>query len=116
MLMGEVRAEGLIRAIDPVVRDGLSAEQEAAIRNAAKQDTWEEHSVDIRLGLPSPFGRLYLTLVAGRERRGAARLVVERARHPLSRLANLIVIVGIGTIVALAAAAIFLFASGARIP
>ncbi len=116
MLMGEVRAEGLLRAIDPVVRDGLSAEQEAAIRDAARQDTWKEHPVDIRLNLPSPFGCLYLTLVAGRERRGTARLVVERARHPLSGLANLIAIAGIGTVVALAGAAIFLLASGARIP
>ncbi len=116
MLMGEVRAECLLRAIDPVVRGGLSAEQEAAIRNAARQDTWKEHPVDIRLSLPSPFGRLYLTLVAGRERRSTARLVVERARHPLSGLANLIAITGIGAIVALAGAAIFLLASGARTP
>ncbi len=116
MLMGEFRAEGLLRAIDPAVRDGLSAEQEAAIRDAARQDTWVEHPVDLRLSLPSPFGRFYLTLVGGHERRGAARLVVERARHPLSGLANLIAIAGIGTIVTLAGAAIFLLASGARIP
>ncbi len=55
-------------------------------------------------------------MVAGRERRGSARLAVERARHPLSGLANLIAIAGIGTIVALAGAAIFLLASGARVP
>ena len=116
MLMGEVRAEGLLRAIDPVVRDGLSAEQEAAIRNAARQDTWIEHPVDIRLGLPSPFGRLYLTLVAGSERRSAARLVVERARHPLNGLGNLIAMAGIGATVVLAGVAIFLLASGVRIP
>ncbi|MCH8997609.1 MAG: hypothetical protein IID48_05005 [Proteobacteria bacterium] len=116
MLMGEVRAESLLRAIDPVVRDGLSAEQEAAIRNAARQDTWKEHPVDIRLSLPSPFGRLYLALVAGREQRGAARLAVERARHPLSGLANLIAIGGIAATVALAGVAIFLLASGVRIP
>ncbi len=116
MLMGEVRAERLLRAIDPVVRGSLSAEQEAAIRNAARQDTWKEHPVDIRLSLPSPFGRLYLTLVAGRERRSNARLVVERARHPLGGLGNLIAIAGIGAIVALAGVAIFLLASGARIP
>ncbi len=116
MLMGEVRAEGLLRAIDPVVRDGLSAEQEAAIRTAARQDTWIEHPVNIRLGLPSPFGRLYLTLVAGSERRSAARLAVERARHPLNGLANLIAMAGIGATVVLAGVAIFLLASGARIP
>ena len=56
MLMGEVRAEGLLRAIDPVVRVGLSIEQEAAIRNAARQDIWIEHPVDIRLSLPLPVG------------------------------------------------------------
>jgi len=116
MLMGEVRAEGLLRAIDPVVRDGLSTEQEAAIRNAARQDIWVEHPVDIRLSLPSPFGRLYLALVAGRERRSGARLAVECARHPLNRLANLIAIAGIGATVALAGLAIFLLASGVRIP
>ncbi len=116
MLMGEVRAESLLRAIDPVVRDSLSAAQEAAIRDAARQDTWKEHPVDIRPSLPSPFGRLYLTLVAGRERRGVARLAVERTRHPLSGLANLIAIAGIAATVALAGVAIFLLASGARIP
>ncbi len=116
MLMGEVRAKGLLRAIDPVVRGGLSAEQEAAIRNAAREGTWDEHPGDIRLSLPSAFGRLYLTLVAGRERRSAARLVAERARHPLNGLANLIAIAGIGATVVLAGAAIFLLASGARIP
>ncbi len=106
--MGEVRAEGLLRAIDPVVRDGLSAEQEAAIRNAARQDTRKSHPVGIRLSLPSPFGRLYLTLVAGRARRSAARLVVERARHPLSGLANLIAIAVLGATVVPAGVAIFL--------
>ncbi len=39
MLMGEVRAEGLLRAIDPVVRAALSLKQEHAIRAAARQDS-----------------------------------------------------------------------------
>jgi hypothetical protein len=92
MLMGEVRAEGLLRALDPVVRKGLSEEQEDAIRTAARADAWRSHPVDIRLALASPFGRFYLALVGGRERRSAARLAMERARHPLSGAANLAVL------------------------
>ena len=57
MLMGEVRAEGLLRAIDPVVRAGLSLKQEDAIRAAARQEAWQAYPIDLRLMLPSPFGR-----------------------------------------------------------
>ncbi len=115
MLMGEVRAEGLLRAIDPAVRDSMTAQQVTAIRDAARQDTWREHPVDLRLSLPSPFDRFYLALVAGRERRGFARRVVERERQPLGRLANLIVILGFTAIFGLAGVAIWLLASGACI-
>ncbi len=51
MLMGQVRAEGLLRA------------QEGAIRAAVRQDVWKRHPVDIRMALPTPFGRFYLALV-----------------------------------------------------
>jgi hypothetical protein len=115
MLMGEVRAEGLIRAMEPAVRAGLTVVQEAAIREAARQDAWLEHPVDIRLSVPSPFGRVYLGLVAGHERRSTARLAVERARHPLSGLANLLVIAGFTATIGLAGVALYLLASGVPI-
>ena len=57
MLMGEIWTEGLLRAIDPILRAGLSRKQEEAIRVAARRDSWRRHSVDIRLTLPLPFGR-----------------------------------------------------------
>ncbi len=72
MLMGEVRAEGLLRAIDPAVRVSLTEAQEDAIRAAARRDSWKRHPVDIRLALPTPFGRFYLALIGGREHRSAA--------------------------------------------
>ncbi len=113
MLMGEVRAEGLLRAIDPVVRAGLSMKQEDAIRAAARQDAWKRHPVDIRVVLPTPFGRLYLALVAGRERRSAARLAVERNRHPLAGAGNIAIV---GVLIAIAGLAVYGIFAGATLP
>ena len=107
MLMGEVRAEGLLRAIDPVVRAGLSLKQEDAIRAAARQDSWKRHPVDIRLALPTPFGRFYLALIGGRERRSAARLATERNRHPLASAGNLAMVGALIAALALAGVALY---------
>jgi len=49
---------------------------------------WMAHPVDIRVSLPLPFGRYYLTLVAGPERRSAERLAAERGRRPVATLSN----------------------------
>jgi len=49
---------------------------------------WMAHPVDIRLSLPLPFGRYYLTLVAGPERRSRARLAEDRGRRPVVTLGN----------------------------
>ena len=116
MLMGEVRAEGLMRAIDPVVRAGLSLKQEEAIRTAAQQDIWKRHPIDIRLALPSPFGRLYLALVIGRERRSAARLAAERRRLSRISAGGLAVVGVLIATVALAGLAVYGILAGATIP
>lgn len=116
MLMGEVRAEGLLRAIDPVVRGGLTETQEEAIRAAARQDAWQRHPVDIRLALPTPFGRFYLTLITGRERRSAARLATERQRYPLATAANMAAVSVITALVALAGLALYGIFAGASLP
>ncbi len=116
MLMGEVRAEGLLRAIDPAVRESFSEAQEHAIRVAARQDIWKRHPVDIRMALPTPFGRFYLALVGGRERRSAARLAVERHHHPLTGAGNLAtfgVLIATFVLVGLAVYGIF---TGASLP
>ncbi|MCC6466753.1 MAG: hypothetical protein IT563_00415 [Alphaproteobacteria bacterium] len=51
---------------------------------------WVAHPVDIRVSLPLPFGRYYLTLVAGPERRSAARLAGDRQARPLATAGNLL--------------------------
>ncbi len=116
MLMGEVRAEGLLRAIDPVVRAGLSLKQEGAIRAAARQGAWKCHPVDIRVALPTPFGRFYLALVGGRERRSAARLAVGRDRQSLTGIGNLAMAGAVIATVALAGLAVYGIFAGATLP
>lgn len=49
---------------------------------------WMAHPVDIRVSLPLPFGRYYLTLVAGPERRSAERRASESARRPVATMGN----------------------------
>ena len=114
--MGEVRAEGLFRAIDPAVRASLSEAQADAIRAAARQDSWKRHSVDIRLALPTPFGHFYLALVVGRERRSAARLATERNRHPLTNAGNLAMIGALVAVLALAGLALSGIFAGTALP
>lgn len=87
MLMGDVQAEQLMRSIDPAVLQSLSPAQQEAIRQAARRDAWVGHPVDLRLSLPLPFGRFYVTLVAGREQRSGLRRRSER--HPLDSLGNI---------------------------
>ncbi len=116
MLMGEVRAEGLLRAIDPVVRASLTDAQEGAIRTAARQDVWQRHPIDIRLALPSPFGRLYLALIAGRERRSTARRAAQHSHHPLAGAGNLAVVGILIVTVALAGLAVYGILAGATLP
>ena len=59
------------------------------------------HPINLRLSLPLVFGRYYVTIVAGRESRGAARLAEERKKHPLTTAGNslfLTAIIGIAAI------------------
>jgi hypothetical protein len=72
---------------------GLTAEQKSAIAEAAGGTPWRRHSVDIRYTIRSPFGRYYVTLVAGKERRSEARLNVERGVNPLRTARNLTFII-----------------------
>ena len=116
MLMGEVRAEGLMRAIDPVVRAGLSLKQEDAIRAAARRDAWQANPIDLRLVLPSPFGSFYMALVGGRERRSAARLAVDRAHHPLSGSANRAIVGAVAVNLVLAGYGLYCLLAGAALP
>lgn len=59
---------------------------------------WDQHPLNLRVTLPLPFRRWYVTLVAGPERRDMERLVAERKKHPLDTLPNLMFLLSIGIV------------------
>ena len=88
--------------------EGLSDSSSASTRQAPGGETWgNDHPVNIRLSIPLLFGRYYVTLVAGKERRSGERLASERKKYPLMKLGNLVVMAACGTICGLAALSMF---------
>ena len=82
-----------------------------AQRSAPGGESWDRHPVNLRFSIPLPFGRYYVTLVAGKEQRGAERLASERRKHPLLSFGNVAVFFGLGCVCGLALLALFQLAS-----
>ncbi|WP_291297983.1 hypothetical protein [Elioraea sp.] len=91
--------------IPPDVAASFTPEQLAAIHTAFALRTLPRHSLDLRRSLPTPWGRMYLAIIAGREKRGQARRQAERARRRagavgdfalLGALSCLVVVIGAG--------------------
>ena len=81
-MMNEVRGELFLRRLPPEVRDGLSPAQVAAIRAAAGAGRESRHHrLDLEFGLPTPWGRYYVAIFAGPERRGSAPPGAARRRQ-----------------------------------
>lgn len=68
----------------------FSSEQHNAIAGVLRQRAWRRSKVNVRVSLPLLSRRFFLTLVAGIDRRSAARRDSERAIHPLRTLGNLL--------------------------
>lgn len=90
MMLNEVRAELFLRRLPRDVRSTLTREQEAALRAAAAGRNLEPHPVDIRISLPTPWGRYYFAVFVGRERRSAARRASDRRHRPLTTAGNVL--------------------------
>jgi len=88
VMMNEVRAELFLRRLPPEVRSSLDPKQEEAIRSAAGGRSAASHPVDIRLSLPLPWGRFYLAIAGGQERRNPARRARDRRLRPLTTTGN----------------------------
>ena len=84
--------DGIIQRLPDHVRDSLSEDQTAAIRDAVEQCQWGHHPVDMRLSIPFPGSRYYIAVVGGKERRDAMRREAERNRHPLMTRGNIVLI------------------------
>lgn len=88
----------LLARLPPDFVASLSADQRRALRTALPGQPWRRHPVDLRFTLPL-FGRgLYLTLVAGSERRNVVRRRDDRLRHPLHTSGNLAFLVALASL------------------
>jgi hypothetical protein len=110
--LGSIGADHLFARLPRDTAESLTAEQRAAIRRAADERIWTyNHPINVRLGLPLPFGRVFVSIVAGRERRNAVRRQSERLANPLATRGNLALLaaaVGILIIAGIAGALVFL--------
>lgn len=104
--------EGQHERLEQETREGLSDNSSASVRKAPGGEPWgNDHPVNIRLSIPLLFGRYYVTIVAGKERRSGERLASERKKHPFMKLGNLVVMAACGTICGLAALSMFQLAT-----
>jgi hypothetical protein len=73
----------------------LTPDLKRAIARAAAPRAWDNHPVDIRISIPLPFGRYYLALVAGPERRPAARRAAEQGARRVMTVSNMLFVLSI---------------------
>ena len=59
-----------------------------------------DHPLNVRVSIPLVFGRYYLTLVAGKERRARARLASDRCQNPLDTPGNVLFLFLVGVVAA----------------
>jgi hypothetical protein len=65
--------------LDPETAASFTPRQLDAIHLAFALRTLPRHSLDYRRSVPTPWGRTYLAIIAGREKRGQARRHAEQA-------------------------------------
>jgi hypothetical protein len=71
------------------VRQDFTDSQLGALAEALKKSGWRQnHSVNIRLSIPLIFTRIFVTVIAGNERREPERRADEKSSHPLRTLGN----------------------------
>lgn len=89
--------------------EALAAREDADTDMAAQDSSgaWSSsHPINVRLTIPVPFSRYYLSIVGGKERRGPSRLKKERSKHPLATTGNIILLGVLGLITGLAVFAV----------
>lgn len=91
------------------------AADEAASSDSTTQadsDSWRtDHAVNVRLTIPLPFVRCYLTIVGGKERREPNRRADDRRKHPLATSWNIAFLGLLGLITGLALFTVIQFAA-----
>ncbi len=89
---------------------GESADTDMAAQHSSK--AWSsDHPINVRISIPLPFGRYYLTIVGGKERRSPTRREEERRKHPLVTTGNILFLGLLGLITGLALSTVFQLAA-----
>jgi hypothetical protein len=83
----------LLARLPDEIHSRLTPDLKEALARATAPRRWGEHPIDIRLSIPLPFGRYYLALVLGPERRSEDRRKAESNAHRVMTPANLAFIV-----------------------
>ena len=106
--MSEIKTHGNDLKALPDVPDPIRIRDESVLKQTTggsaetSETAWAgEHSINVRISFPLGFGRYYLTLVAGKERRSDGRRKDERQRHPLITAGNMAFFFAIGSLVGL---------------
>jgi hypothetical protein len=89
----EAVVTALVSHADAASSEGAPTGQDAEAR------AWGEHPVNLRITV---FGRYYVTIVAGKERRRVDRRIAERQSHPLNTRGNTLLALAFSTTVGLA--------------
>jgi hypothetical protein len=85
----------VLRRLPEDLRHSFTPVQLAALDQALDANNPTLHSINLRLTL---FGRAYLVLLAGPERRNLVRRAEEREKHPLSTPGNLAALAALAAI------------------
>jgi len=113
----KVQSPGATAAVDdPTANGAADGADDAAARTdrltQAISDDWsEKHAINIRLTIPLPSTRFFLTIVGGRERRQPDRRADERRKNPLATKRNIVFLSVLGLITGLALFTVIQFAT-----
>ncbi len=89
------RIAELTTTADDTVENASNEQEEPSQPKTYARD-WSRHPLNLRVSLPLPFGRWYMTLVAGKEKRCKGRLIEEREKHPLETIPNILFLLSVG--------------------
>ena len=92
-MVADPAAERLLDRLPAEVANGLSAEQRSAIAAALAGPAGGGTPINLRLSIPLLGWRFFLAVMAGHDRRSAARRATERPRHPVRTAGNFLFVV-----------------------
>ena len=91
MMMDDVRGELVLRRLPPDILQSFTAEQVAAIRNAASSARARRHPIDARFGMRLPLlGRCYLVFLVGKDMRSPRRRAADRELRPADPIGHFV--------------------------